>query len=115
MISNQSKITMLASWTAMCSVHVVPAHAQSSGYFSEWEDGHVIREIGRDIVEAGCRLDHETVVGIVGHNMENFGPKVEGTPEQYWGIILGNLGARQQVELDQDAKQYVVLGTGECN
>lgn len=111
----QSKAVSLVGYLAIAKIMIaVPALSQSSGYFSEWEDGNVIREIGRDIVDAGCKVDHETALSIVTQNMKEFDPDNGSTAEEYWGIILGNLTARQQVELDHEEKLYVITQTGEC-
>jgi len=112
--TQSQRVLTYAAVSLLVAVNGLPAEAQSSGYFSEFEDGHVIREIGRDIVEAGCKVDHEAVVGIVAQNMTEFGSEVEGTPEDFWLGIFGNLQVRQQVELDYEKKLYVVTGTGEC-
>ncbi|MEL6659726.1 MAG: hypothetical protein AAFR36_24910 [Bacteroidota bacterium] len=115
MINTHLKMVLLVgTMPVIWSIQALPASSQSTGYFSEWEDGNVVREIGRDIVEAGCRVDHETALKIFAENMEAYKPKIEGTPEEYLGVIFYNLKARQQLELDDENELYIITGTGEC-
>ncbi len=90
------------------------ASAQVSGYFSEFDDGNVIREVGKAVVEQDCRIGWDAFVALVGEKAEATGFTIDGSTEDYAGVLVGNLKLRNEVALDEGTKELIFSNTGVC-
>lgn len=86
--------------------------AQTTEYFSDFEEGSVIRNVGREVVASDCKLERAAFIDIVAQEIAAANWETEMSADQFAQVILGNLKLRKQVEWD--GKTLVFTGIDEC-